>query len=77
MRDFARDIERSGIRKVLQVELIVRERSEDGLIPGCGMLVINPPWHFDDEAKWIVQWLAAKLAMDGEGRSRVDWLVPE
>jgi 23S rRNA (adenine2030-N6)-methyltransferase len=77
MRDFARDIERSGIRKVLRLEMTVRERDESEIIPGCGMLVVNPPWHFDREAKLILEWLANKLTVSGRGSSRVEWLVPE
>ena len=77
MRDFAAAIERSGIRKVLRLEIVVREREDDAFIPGCGMLVVNPPWHFDQEAKPLLQWLAQLLAVSGAGRARVDWLVPE
>lgn len=77
MRDFAAAVQRSGIRKVLRLEIEVRERSESELIPGCGMLFVNPPWHFDEESRTIVKFLADTLAMDGRGRSRMDWLVPE
>lgn len=77
MRDFIGAVQRSGIRKVLQLEIVVRERDESGFIPGCGMLVVNPPWHFDDEAKPMLQWLASQLAVSGAGRSRVEWLVAE
>ena len=77
MRDFAESVQRSGIRKVLRAEIIVRERDETGIIPGCGMLVVNPPWRFDEEAKTIAQYLAQKLVVSGRGRGRVDWLVPE
>jgi 23S rRNA (adenine2030-N6)-methyltransferase len=77
MRDFAADIQRSGIRKVLRLEITVRERDETAIIPGCGMLVVNPPWRFDKEAHPIVEWLAKKLVVSGEGHSQVDWLVPE
>ena len=77
MRDFAATIQRSGIRKVLRLEIEVRERDESTFIPGCGMLVVNPPWHFDEEAKVILKWLAPLLAVSGPGRARVDWLVPE
>ncbi|MEN3354970.1 MAG: rRNA (adenine2030-N6)-methyltransferase [Betaproteobacteria bacterium] len=77
MRDFTLAIERSGIRKVLRLEIVVRDRDDSGIIPGCGMLVINPPWHFDDEAKPLVEWLAEKLVVSGTARSRVDWLVAE
>jgi 23S rRNA (adenine2030-N6)-methyltransferase len=77
MRDFAQDVQRSGIRKVLRAELVVRERDESEIIPGCGMLVVNPPWRFDEEAKVIVQYLAKKLVVSGTGSGKVDWLVPE
>jgi 23S rRNA (adenine2030-N6)-methyltransferase len=77
MRDFAADIQRSGIRKVLRLEITVRERDETAIIPGCGMLVINPPWRFDQEAHPIVEWLAKTLIVSGPGHSQVDWLVPE
>jgi 23S rRNA (adenine2030-N6)-methyltransferase len=77
MRDFASDVQRSGIRKVLRAEIEVRERDETGIIPGCGMLVVNPPWRFEEEAKRIVPWLAKKMVVSGKGGARVDWLVPE
>jgi 23S rRNA A2030 N6-methylase RlmJ len=41
------------------------------------MLVVNPPWRFDGEAKTIVKWLAPKLAVSVKGQALVDWLVPE
>ena len=77
MRDFLGSVERSGMRKVLRMEIVVRERDESGIIPGCGMLVVNPPWRFDGEAKTIVKWLATKLVVSGKGQALVDWLVPE
>lgn len=77
MRDFAQDIQRSGIRKVLRAEIEVRERDETGIIPGCGMLVVNPPWRFDEEATRILPWLSQKMLVSGKGAARVDWLVPE
>ena len=77
MRDFHADIERSGIRKVLRMEIMVRERDETGIIPGCGMLVVNPPWQFDREAKQIVDYLRGKLVVSGKGGAKVDWLVRE
>jgi len=77
MRDFAEKIVRSGIRKVLRMELIIRERDESALVPGCGMLVINPPWRFEQEAKALLRYLWPVLAIDGAGGPKVDWLVPE
>ena len=76
MKDFHAAIQRSGIRKVLRLEIVVRNET-DNFIPGCGMLVVNPPWHFYEEGEKIVSWLAPVLGIDGPGRARVDWLVPE
>ena len=67
MRDFLASVQRSGIRKVLRAELVVRERDESGIIPGCGMLVVNSPYRFDAEAKHIVAYLAKKLVVSGKG----------
>jgi 23S rRNA (adenine2030-N6)-methyltransferase len=77
MQDFLGSVQRSGIRKILRLELVVRDGNDTEFIPGCGMLAINPPWHFADEARAIVDWLRPKLAVTGRGRSTVEWLVPE
>ena len=34
------------------------------------MLVVNPPWRFDEEAQAIVPWLAQTLAIDLAGSGR-------
>jgi 23S rRNA A2030 N6-methylase RlmJ len=41
------------------------------------MLIVNPPWHFDEEAKGMVEWLARKLVISGRSLAVVEWLVPE
>ena len=69
MRDFYADFERSGIRKILRLELVVRERDDDGFIPGCGMLVINPPGHFDRDAKRIVE-ISARRSCQRAGSAK-------
>ena len=77
MRDFAHSVEKSGIRKILRLELRVKKQEPDTPMPGCGMLVINPPWKFDAEARPLLDWLAQALSQDGAGGAKVDWLVPE
>ena len=77
MQDFLASVQRSGIRKILCLRLVVRESDPAEFIPGCGMLVINPPWHFDGEARGVLEWLQPKLAITGRGSSSVEWLVPE
>jgi len=77
MRGFHRDVERTGIGKILRLELLVRERDAATPIPGCGMLVVNPPWRFEAEARILLDWLWRALAPGGAGGAKVDWLARE
>jgi 23S rRNA (adenine2030-N6)-methyltransferase len=77
MKAFGRDVEKTGIRKILRLEMKVRKSAEAGMMPGCGMLVVNPPWKFDTEARSLLDWLRRALAIEGPGQSSVDWLTPE
>lgn len=76
MRNFARNLEKTGIRKILQLELTVMP-ADSAVTPGCGMLVVNPPWQFEDEARPLLEWLWQALSVDGAGGVKVEWLVPE
>jgi 23S rRNA (adenine2030-N6)-methyltransferase len=77
MHGFARDMQRTGIRKILRLELRVRAAAAGEPIAGCGALVINPPWKFDREARVVLDWIQRALAQDGAGGAKVDWLVGE
>ena len=77
MATFERNLRNTGIRKILRLELSTAARDQAAAIPGSGMLVINPPWHLDTEARPLLQWLWRALAADGAGGTRVDWLAPE
>jgi 23S rRNA (adenine2030-N6)-methyltransferase len=77
MRAFERDVVATAIRKVLQLELAVRAEDWTLGMRGCGMLVVNPTFGFEAEAREILEWLWPVLAVDGAGGSRARWLVPE
>jgi len=77
MRAFERDVVATGIRKVLQLELAVRPEGWALGMHGCGMLVVNPPFGFDDESQTILAWLWPALAVENQGGQRARWLVPE
>ena len=77
MRSFERRVVATGIRKILQIELAVRNDGLGGSMRGCGMLVANPPFGFEAVARRILTWLWPMLAQGGEGGQRVSWLVPE
>ena len=77
MAGFTRAVQGTGIDKILRLELRVREPAEDAPRPGCGMLIVNPPWKFDAEARPLLDWIWRALAQDGSGGVKVEWLVPE
>lgn len=72
---FERGLVDTGIRKVLQVELEVGPAGD--ALRGSGLVVVNPPWRFDDEARAITEWLARVLGQGPGSAARVRWLVPE
>jgi 23S rRNA (adenine2030-N6)-methyltransferase len=77
MRAFDRDIVATGVRKILQLELAVHPRDWKFNLRGCGMLVVNPPFGFEAEARPMLEWLWRVLAPGGEGGQQARWLVPE
>jgi 23S rRNA (adenine2030-N6)-methyltransferase len=44
---------------------------------GCGLLIINPPWKFDADAKPTLTFLAKALAHAPGGGARLEWIEPE
>ncbi|MBN7771085.1 23S rRNA (adenine(2030)-N(6))-methyltransferase RlmJ [Marinobacter daepoensis] len=62
------------VRKILRSEVRLNQAPERGMV-GSGMLVVNPPWGFDDRFQ--------SMMADLEGPERLglsatlDWLVPE
>lgn len=77
MQGFERRTIATGVRKILQCELAVRDIAIAGKVRGCGMLVVNPPFGFEASAKKILGYLKPLLAEKNEGDARVRWLVPE
>ena len=46
-------------------------------IAGCGVLIVNPPWKIDEEARSIVNYLAATLCLGQQAQGSVRWVVPK
>jgi 23S rRNA (adenine2030-N6)-methyltransferase len=85
MHGFERALVATGIRKILQLELGVLPEGWTISLRGCGLVVVNPPFGFDAQAKPLLDWLRPVLSEVAESgpatRSgagvRVRWLVPE
>jgi len=77
MHGFERDIAATGIRKILKLELSVLPEGWNESLRGCGLLVVNPPFGFREEARELLPWLWEALSEARTGRAEVRWLVPE
>ena len=75
---FEKKMLKTGIRRQLICELCVWPDDTPVGLNGCGLLVINPPWQFADQAEAILQWLLPHMRMlDHAGHATVRWLVGE
>jgi 23S rRNA (adenine2030-N6)-methyltransferase len=77
MHHFERQVIATGIRKILQAELSLFPHKWRASLRGCGMLVVNPPFGFERQARTVLDWLWPALSETVEGGVRVRWLVPE
>jgi len=68
---------RSGIRKILVLELTTRPADSPTGLVGSGLLLINPPWQFDFRMREVLPILHEHLSPSRAGETRVEWLVKE
>ncbi len=60
-------LQSAGLRDVVAAELWLREPTDPGRLNGCGLIVRNPPFGFEDEAGPILAALAERLGEAGAG----------
>jgi 23S rRNA (adenine2030-N6)-methyltransferase len=61
VRQFMTDVRDGGIRDVVTAELLLREPVDPGRLNGCGMLLVNPPYRFEQEVPPILAALLDRL----------------
>ena len=67
VRSFHADLASSGIRDIVAVDLHLREPTDPSLLNGCGVIVINPPYQFEDQARSIATAILTALGGDESG----------
>ncbi|WP_202305018.1 23S rRNA (adenine(2030)-N(6))-methyltransferase RlmJ [Dryocola clanedunensis] len=72
-----RELEETGIRRILQIELAVRPDSDQRGMTASGMIVINPPWKLEQQMTNVLPWLHKTLVPAGTGSTTLSWVVPE
>jgi len=74
---FQRELERSGVRRILDVRLSVLPDDAQVGLRGSGLVIVNPPWQLDTRLEALLPRMHSLLAPDGAGRASVEWLVGE
>ncbi|EEX51246.1 23S rRNA (adenine(2030)-N(6))-methyltransferase RlmJ [Pasteurella dagmatis] len=77
VKRMVRNLENTGIRKILQIELAVRPDTEQRGMTASGIIVINPPWTLEQQMKKILPYLTKNLIPEGTGSWSVNWITPE
>jgi 23S rRNA (adenine2030-N6)-methyltransferase len=61
IRQFLADMQQIGVRDIVIAELCLREPVDPARLNGCGMLVVNPPYRFEQEVPAILTALLGRL----------------
>jgi 23S rRNA (adenine2030-N6)-methyltransferase len=72
----ARRIKRSRIGRILRVEFAVDATPVQGPLGGCGLIIVNPPWTFENELAAILPELVETLG-SRNSNYRLDWIAGE
>ncbi|QZN95549.1 23S rRNA (adenine(2030)-N(6))-methyltransferase RlmJ [Symbiopectobacterium purcellii] len=72
-----KDLEATGIRNILQIELAMLPDSDRYGMTASGMIVINPPWKLHAQMQTLLLWLHGVLAPNGTGHTLIEQVVPE
>ncbi len=69
LRDFFAAIQRTSIRNVVAAELCWRAPLDPARLNGAGLLVVNPPFRFEEQARLVLDALLDRLGEPAEGGS--------
>ncbi|MBJ7539962.1 23S rRNA (adenine(2030)-N(6))-methyltransferase RlmJ [Marinomonas transparens] len=75
--DLLKAVKATKIRNVLLLELCIRDSEKERGMAGSGMIVVNPPWTLEQEAKEFLPALSKILAEDNQANHQVSWITPE
>ncbi|MBX5452640.1 MAG: 23S rRNA (adenine(2030)-N(6))-methyltransferase RlmJ [Acidobacteriia bacterium] len=67
VRAFHTMLAESGIRDILAAELVLREPTDPTRLNGSGLVVINPPFRFEEEVRAILSALLERLGTGQAG----------
>jgi 23S rRNA (adenine2030-N6)-methyltransferase len=74
-RPFYAAFRESGVRRALRLELSIGGEGEG--LRRTGLVVVNPPFVFEEEARALLPFLSHRLAQGPDTGFEVDWLAGE
>jgi 23S rRNA (adenine2030-N6)-methyltransferase len=77
VRDFSDALRASGVRDILDCALWLREPTDPARLNGCGLVVVNAPWGFAENAQAIGAACVAALANEPGAGHAVTRLADE
>jgi 23S rRNA (adenine2030-N6)-methyltransferase len=75
--DFFAELRLLGPPPTLAAELMIAGYASPMKLKGCGLVVINPPWQFEQTAGPMMDFFGEALAQAPGGGGRIEWIVPE
>ena len=69
--------QKTGLRKLLKLELCVQRDDNPMRLSGSGMLVHNPPFRLAEDLRASGEFLLQRLGREPGARLDIDWVVPE
>lgn len=76
VRRFHRSLTASGVERIAAAELSILPNETPGVLTGCGLALVNPPFGIEGALGRLLPDLARRLAQRGRGGWRFDWLEP-
>jgi 23S rRNA (adenine2030-N6)-methyltransferase len=73
---FLRWFARQELARVLHAELLLHPDNSALRLNGCGMVIVNPPWKFEQQLSELLPALRQQLAQGRFGDHRLEWLTP-
>jgi 23S rRNA (adenine2030-N6)-methyltransferase len=74
---FRRNLERSGISRILDCTLSVMPADTPIGLRGSGVVIVNPPWLLDERLAALLPDLHRVLVPEGTGGTTVEWIAGE
>jgi len=74
---FCEKFKQQGIRKILRVELNIKQDTNEYGMTGTGMIIVNPPWKLEQQLRDTLPWLLKHLGQDSKANFKIEWLVEE